>query len=311
MLEYSMSNFYKKIISKAQNLNKKIILLESDVDQRVEQAAQEIENNSIAKIILLEKSEYFTDSKLKNELATQLFELRKEKGLTLQEAQKLINDPFYLGTMMVKQGLADGLVGGSASPTPRFLKPTLQILRIKNKYASAFFFMSNEQKTFIFADCAINPDPDVQQLADIALDSANSFLNLVQETPKVAMLSYSTKGSSTSESITKVQQATDLVKQRNPNLLIDGEIQLDAALLPDTAQLKCPNSPLKGDANILIFPDLNAGNIGYKLAKIFGNLSAFGPIVQGLQKPVNDLSRSSSIQDIVGVVAITAIQSSK
>ncbi len=306
-----MSNFYKKIISKAQNLNKKIILLESDVDQRVEQAAQEIENNSIAKIILLEKSEYFTDSKLKNELATQLFELRKEKGLTLQEAQKLINDPFYLGTMMVKQGLADGLVGGSASPTPRFLKPTLQILRIKNKYASAFFFMSNEQKTFIFADCAINPDPDVQQLADIALDSANSFLNLVQETPKVAMLSYSTKGSSTSESITKVQQATDLVKQRNPNLLIDGEIQLDAALLPDTAQLKCPNSPLKGDANILIFPDLNAGNIGYKLAKIFGNLSAFGPIVQGLQKPVNDLSRSSSIQDIVGVVAITAIQSSK
>jgi phosphate acetyltransferase len=311
MLKYFMSNFYEQIISKAKLLNKKIILLESDVDNRISKAAKEIEDNSIAQVILLEKSEYFTDSKLKNELAQKLFELRQEKGLTLKKAQELINDPFYLGTMMVKENLADGLVGGSASPTPRFLKPALQILRIKNKYASGFFIMSNEQKTFIFADCAINPNPNAQNLADIALDSANSFLALVEKTPKIAMLSYSTKGSSTSESIEKIQQATTLVKQKNPNLLIDGEIQLDAALLPETAQLKCPQSPLKGDANILIFPDLNAGNIGYKLAKIFGNLSAFGPIVQGLQKPVNDLSRSSSIQDIVGVAAITAIQSSK
>jgi phosphate acetyltransferase len=306
-----MINFYQKIITKAKSLNKTIILLESNIDTRIDVATKEIRDNSIANIILLEKSEYFTDSKLKNNLAQKLFEHRQKKGLTLQAAKILIENPFYLGTMMVKENLADGLVGGSASPTPQLLRPALQILKTKNKYASGFFIMTNQQKTFIFADCAINPNPTSENLANIAIDSADSFISLIEETPKIAMLSYSTKGSSDSESIKKIQKATLLVKEKKPKLLIDGEIQLDAALLPQIAELKCPQSPLQGQANILIFPDLNAGNIGYKLAKVFGNLNAFGPIIQGLEKPVNDLSRSCDIKDIVGVVAITAIQSSK
>ena len=306
-----MKNFYQKIINKAKLLNKTIILLESDVDPRIEAATHYIQENSIANIILLEKSEYFTDSKLKNDLAQKLFEIRKEKGMSLEEAQRLINDPFYLGMMMVKENLADGLVGGSASPTPRLLKPTLQILKEKDKYASGFFIMGNEEKTFIFADCAINPDPSVEQLANIAIDSAESYIHLIEEeSPRIAMLSYSTKDSSSGPSVEKVKQATLLIKQKNPNLLIDGELQLDAALLPETSKLKCPNSPIKGNANIIIFPDLNSGNIGYKMAKIFGKLNAFGPLIQGLEKPINDLSRSCAIEDIIGVVAITAIQSS-
>ena len=220
--------------------------------------------------------------------------------------------------MMVKLGDADGFVSGASHPTSDTLKPVLQIIKGRPgvKTVSAFFIMClpdnefGEDGVFIYADCGMNENPTDEQLADIAITSSESFKELVNPNgiPKIAMLSYSTKGSAHSELTEKVVRATELAHNKAPELLVDGELQLDAAIIPEVAKMKAPDSPVAGNANILVFPDLNAGNIGYKLTQRLAHAKAFGPLCQGLDKPVNDLSRGCSAEDIAGVVAITCVQ---
>ena len=246
----------------------------------------------------------------------ELYELRKSKGMTEEQAEKLVLEPVYFGMMMVKLNEADGLVSGAAHSTSDTLRPALQILKTApgTKLVSAFFVMVvpnckyGENGTFIFADSGLNEEPDSEKLSEIAISSSKSFEQLVGTQPKVAMLSYSTYGSAHSASTEKVIEATKLVKEKEPNLLVDGELQLDAAIIPEVAEFKAKGSPLKGQANVLVFPDLGAGNIGYKLVQRLAKAEAYGPLCQGIAKPVNDLSRGCSSEDVAGVVAITAVQ---
>ena len=254
----------------------------------------------------------------KEEYKQKLYELRKNKGMTLEQAEKLLKEPIYFGMMMLKDedSKADGLVSGAAHSTANTLRPALQILKTKpgTKLVSAFFVMCvpdceyGENGTFIFGDSGLNQNPTADELSEIAISSSKSFEQLVRKEAKVAMLSYSTKGSAKSELTEKVIEATELVKEKETNLMVDGELQLDAAIVPEIAASKAPDSPLKGEANVLIFPDLDAGNIGYKLVQRLAKAEAYGPLCQGIAKPVNDLSRGCSADDIVGVVAITAVQ---
>ena len=244
------------------------------------------------------------------------YELRKAKGMDYEKAKTLIKDPVYFGMMMVKQGDCDGLVSGAIHSTADTLRPALQILKTApgTKLVSAFFLMVvpncefGENGTFVFSDCGLNSYPNEEELSEIAISSAKSFEQLVGKTPKIAMLSYSTYASAKSESTQKVINATNLVKQKAPELLVDGELQLDAAIIPEVAKSKAPGSNVAGYANTLIFPNLDAGNIGYKLTQRLAKAEAYGPLCQGIAKPVNDLSRGCSADDIVGVVAITAVQ---
>ena len=246
----------------------------------------------------------------------ELYELRKSKGMTEEQAEKLVLEPVYFGMMMVKLNEADGLVSGAAHSTSDTLRPALQILKTApgTKLVSAFFVMVvpnckyGENGTFIFADSGLNEEPDSEKLSEIAISSSKSFEQLVGTQPKVAMLSYSTYGSAHSASTEKVIEATKLVKEKEPNLLVDGELQLDAAIIPEVAEFKAKGSPLKGEANVLVFPDLGAGNIGYKLTQRLAKAEAYGPLCQGIARPVNDLSRGCSSEDVAGVVAITAVQ---
>ena len=218
--------------------------------------------------------------------------------------------------MMVKEGDADGFVSGASHPTSDTLKPALQILKTapNTKLVSAFFVMVlpdkefGEDGVFVFADCGLNEYPDADALSEIAISSAKSFKELIGAEPKVAMLSYSTYGSAKSESTEKVIRATEKVREKDKNLLVDGELQLDSAIIPEVANFKAPGSPIEGNANVLIFPDLNAGNIGYKLVQRLGKAEAYGPLCQGIATPVNDLSRGCTSNDIAGVIAITAVQ---
>ncbi len=247
-----------------------------------------------------------------------LYELRKQKGMTLEQAKQLVLDPIYYGVLLVKDDTtkASGLVSGAIHSTSDTLRPALQILKTapNTKLVSAFFVMVvpnceyGENGTFIFADSGLNENPTPEQLAEIAISSSKSFENLVGKTPKTAMLSYSTYGSAKSELTQKVIDATKILKEQKPDLLCDGELQLDAAIIPEVAKTKAPTSPLKGEANVLIFPDLNTGNIAYKLVQRLAKAEAYGPLCQGISKPVNDLSRGCSAQDIAGVIAITAVQ---
>ena len=248
--------------------------------------------------------------------AEALYEIRKAKGMTLEEAQALVADPMYYGVMMVKMGDADGLVSGAIHSTGAMLKPALQIIKAKPgmKTVSSCFLMECPDRSFghdgvmIFADCAVIPNPTAEELANIALGAADSARALADMEPKVAMLSFSTKGSAKHDLVTKVQEATQLAKQMAPELLLDGELQLDAALVEEIGRLKCPGSPVAGQANTLVFPDLGAGNIGYKLVQRLSGAEAYGPVLQGIAKPCNDLSRGCSVDDIVATVAITAVQ---
>ena len=251
-----------------------------------------------------------------DEYANTLYELRKAKGMTEEQAKKLVLEPIYFGMMMVKLNEADGLVSGAAHSTADTLRPALQILKTApgTKLVSAFFIMVvpncnyGENGTFIFADSGLNEEPDSEALSEIAISSSKSFKQLVGNEPKVAMLSYSTYGSAHSASTEKMIEATRITREKEPDLLIDGELQLDAAIIPQVAEFKAKGSPLKGKANVLVFPDLGAGNIGYKLVQRLANAEAYGPLCQGIARPVNDLSRGCSSQDIAGVVAITAVQ---
>ena len=329
-------SFIEEIKNRAKEDKKTIILPEAE-DKRVLEAASKVIKQGFAKVILLGDEEKIKEDSSKNkidldgvdiinpltsdkkeEYKRKLYELRKNKGMTLEQAEELLKEPIYFGMMMLKDenSRADGLVSGAAHSTANTLRPALQILKTKpgTKLVSAFFVMCvpdceyGENGTFIFGDSGLNQNPTADELSEIAISSSKSFEQLVRKEAKVAMLSYSTKGSAKSELTEKVIEATELVKEKETNLMVDGELQLDAAIVPEIAASKAPDSPLKGEANVLIFPDLDAGNIGYKLVQRLAKAEAYGPLCQGIAKPVNDLSRGCSADDIVGVVAITAVQ---
>lgn len=326
----------KSIVEKSKLKKSKIVLPESN-DIRVIQAANIIQQEGIAQVILIGDKEeiirlcharniYNLDENIivinpatyekYNYYVNEFYNLRKEKGMTYEMAQKLMLDNVYFGTMMVKLDEADGLVSGAVHSTSDTLRPALQIIKARPgiKTVSAFFLMETQYKEFgsngvlLFADCGLNPFPDEEQLCEIALESAKSFRDLVEDEPRVAFLSYSTKGSAKGEAIDKTVKIVNMIKNMDVDFEVDGELQLDAAIIPEVARLKAPESKVAGKANILIFPDLQSGNIGYKLAQRFGNMLAIGPITQGLNKPINDLSRGCTPKDIVGAVAITSLQ---
>ena len=328
-------SFIEDVKAKAKSKMKTIVLPEAE-DKRTLEAAEQIKKEGFAKLVLLGNKETVekdaqsygfdlsgieildpkTSPSLDDYVAT-LVELRKSKGMTEEEARKLLTESnTYFGVMMVKKGDVDGLVSGACHSTADTLRPSLQILKTKpgTKLVSAFFVMVvpdcqyGENGTFVFSDCGLNQNPTAEELAAIAESSAESFRFLVGKEPKVAMLSYSTLGSAKHDDVTKVQEATRIAKENNPDLLLEGELQLDAALVESVASLKAPGSKVAGHANTLIFPNLDAGNIGYKLVQRLAKAEAYGPMTQGIARPVNDLSRGCSAEDIVGVVAITAVQ---
>ena len=328
-------SFIEDVKVKAKSKMKTIVLPEAE-DKRTLEAAEQIKKEGFAKLVLLGNKETVekdaqsygfdlsgieildpkTSPSLDDYVAT-LVELRKSKGMTEEEARKLLTESnTYFGVMMFKKGDADGLVSGACHSTADTLRPSLQILKTKpgTKLVSAFFVMVvpdcqyGENGTFVFSACGLTQNPTAEELAAIAESSAESFRFLVGKEPKVAMLSYSTLGSAKHDDVTKVQEATRIAKENNPDLLLEGELQLDAALVESVASLKAPGSKVAGHANTLIFPNLDAGNIGYKLVQRLAKAEAYGPMTQGIARPVNDLSRGCSAEDIVGVVAITAVQ---
>ena len=326
-------SFIEEIKEKARKSMKTIVLPES-TDIRVLEAAKKITDEGFAKVVLIGNREELqkiageidlsnieiidpaTSEKTEGYVEA-FYELRKAKGMTEEKARETMNHPIYFGTMMIKMGDADGLVAGSVCSTADTLRPSLQIVKTAPgvNLVSSFFVMQvpncelGENGLFIFSDCGLNVNPNAEELAEIAISSANTWKNLFGTEPRVAMLSYSTLGSAPLVPMTeKVIEATKIVKERCPDLAVDGEMQLDAAIVPSVGSKKAPESKVAGKANILIFPDLNAGNIGYKLVERLAKAEAYGPVTQGIARPVNDLSRGCKADDIVGVVAITAVQ---
>ncbi len=326
-----------EIKNRAKQEKKTIVLPEAE-DKRILEAAVRAEAEGIANVVLvgnIEKSREvarennidissvkFVDiesSEKLSEYAEKLYELRKHKRMTIEEATKKIKDPVYYGMMMVKCEEADGLVSGAVHSTADTLRPALQIIRTREgeKLVSAFFLMEvpdceyGEKGVFIFADCGLNENPTSEELAEIAYSSSRSFERLVQKEAIIGMLSYSTHGSKESEITDKIKKATQIVNEKYPQLKADGEIQLDVAIVPEIAEMKSSGCKVGGKCNTLIFPDLNAGNIGYKLVRNLAKAEAYGPVCQGMAKPVNDLSRSCNVEDIIGVIAITALQAEK
>ena len=327
-------SFIDQIKQRAKKEIKTIVLPEA-TDERILRATEIVKNEGYAKVILVgeeekvkqiakEKQIDIGDTQIIDpaksdkidEYANILYELRKAKGMTEEQAKQLVLDPVYYGMIMVKTNEADGLVSGAAHSTADTLRPALQILKTApgTKLVSAFFVMVvpdceyGANGTFVFSDCGLNEEPNSEALSEIAISSSKSFEQLVGEEAKVAMLSYSTYGSAHSASTEKVIEATKLVKEKAPNLIVDGELQLDAAIIPEIAESKAKGSSVAGKANVLVFPDLGAGNIGYKLVQRLAKAEAYGPLCQGIAKPVNDLSRGCSAKDVAGVVAITAVQ---
>ena len=325
--------FIDEIKAKAK-VDKKTIILPESMDTRTWEAAEKILKEGLANLIILgspEEVEKYgkgydvTGATIidpatyeKTEEYLDLFvELRKKKGLTKEEARKqALSDYAYYGCLMIKAGDADGMVSGACHSTANTLRPCLQIIKTKPgcKLVSAFFLMEvpdcdlGSNGTFVFADCGLNQNPNPEELAAIAESSAESYRMLTGNEPRVAMLSHSSKGSAKHADVDKVVEATRIAKEANPDLALDGELQLDAAIVPSVGASKAPDSKVAGKANVLIFPDLDAGNIGYKLVQRLAKAEAYGPMTQGIAAPVNDLSRGCSAEDIVGVVAITAVQ---
>ena len=322
------------VLKEKAKADKKTIVLPESEDRRTYEAAAKILKEGIANIVLVGTDEgvkkhgegldltgiQVVDPATSDKTAAyidKLVELRSKKGMTPEQAKEiLLNQYLYYGVMMVKMGDADGMVSGACHSTADTLRPCLQILKTKpgTKLVSAFFLMEvpncefGENGTFVFADCGLNQDPNPEELAAIAASSAESFRSLVGAEPKVAFLSHSTKGSAKHALVDKVVEATKIAREQNPDLKLDGEMQLDAAIVPSVGEAKAPDSEVAGHANVLIFPNLDAGNIGYKLVQRLAKAEAYGPVTQGIAAPVNDLSRGCSADDIVGVVAITAVQ---
>ena len=327
-----MGTFIDGLKAKAKADLKTIVLAEGE-ELRTIQAASIVKAEGYANTVLLGNPDKINkiaseenididgikiiDPSLGNEEFAELFaELRKKKGVTIEQARETVKDPLYYGVMMVKTGQVDGMVAGAVNSSANVIRPSLQILKTApdTKIVSAFFIMNvpdceyGENGTFVFGDSGLNQDPTADELSEIAISSAASFKTLVGTEPKVAMLSYSTYGSAKHDLVTKVQEATKLAKEKAPELALDGELQLDAAIVESVGKQKAPESDVAGSANVLIFPDLNAGNIGYKLVQRLAKAEAYGPILQGIAAPVNDLSRGCTAEDIAGVVAITCVQ---
>jgi len=280
---------------------------EQEIQKRIDELGVRITNVQFVDHLCDANKEHF------EKYANEFYNLRKDKGLTIEEAREKMKDPVYYGTMMVHMGDADGLVSGAVHSTGHTVLPALQIIKSREKFhkISGAFFLKFRNEIMLFADAAVTIEPDAKDLAGIAIDSARTAKRFGLE-PKVAMLSFSTKGSANHPLVKKVREATSIAKERAkehmPGLIIEGEMQLDAAVEPWVAKIKCPDAAIKGDATVLIFPDLQAANIGYKLATFFGNAEAIGPILQGLNKPVNDLSRGCKVRDIVDITAMTVIE---
>ena len=324
----------KKLWDAAKADKKKIVLPEGD-EERTIVAAEKIQELGLALPILVGDKEVIfskakdlgvdlsgveiinpSESSRLEAYVQEFYELRKSKGMTIEKAEKIVRDPLYFGTMMVKMDDADGMVSGAVHTTGDLLRPGLQIIKTAPgvSVVSSFFIMMVPGSTYgengmlLFSDCAVNPNPNAEQLAAIAIATADTAKKLCKIDPKVAMLSFSTMGSADHEMVDKVRKATELAKELRPDLLIDGELQLDAAIVESVAKQKAPNSKVAGKANVLIFPDLQSGNIGYKLVQRFAGAEAIGPMCQGFAKPINDLSRGCNSEDIVNVVVLTAVQ---
>ena len=324
----------EKLFARAK-ANKKRIVLPESFEERTMRAADIVLRDGLAEVVLIgsreallaqanewgleniEKATIFdeaTDPK-RQVYVDLLYELRKSKGMTLEEANEKVKDPLYLAALMVKNGDADGEVAGAQNATSNVLRPALQIIKMKkgiSVVSGAFLMITpthyGDDGMLLFADCAVTPNPDAKQLAEIAIVSAATAKGLAGMMPRVAMLSFSTHGSAKNESADKMIEATRLAHELDPELVIDGELQLDAAIVPKVAAQKAPISPLRGTANVLVFPNLDAGNIGYKLTQRMSGAVALGPILQGMAAPVNDLSRGCSVEDIVKMVVITSDQ---
>lgn len=313
---------------------KRIVLPEGD-EERTLVASEKIKKENLAHLILIGDEKVIRDKAEKlnvnltgieivdpnksenlSRYVEAFYELRKNKGMTMEKADLIVRDPLYFATMMVKLDDADGMVSGAVHTTGDLLRPGLQIIKTAPgvSVVSSFFIMMVPNSVYgdsgmlLFADCAVNPNPTAEQLASIAIATADTAKAVCNVEPKVAMLSFSTMGSADHELVSKVREATEIAKELRPDLDIDGELQLDAAIVPSVASQKAPNSKVAGKANVLVFPDLQSGNIGYKLVQRFANAEAIGPVCQGFAKPINDLSRGCSSEDIVSVVALTAVQ---
>ncbi len=323
----SESRILTEIKERAKERKKTIVLPESH-DDRVLQAAEKLVKEEIVKVITLGNEEEihkradelgvgltgvriidFEKSEKLSDFANIFYNLRKHKGITIEQAREAMKRDLFFGAMMVREGMADGSVAGSTASTADVLRAAIQCVGMPEgiSIVSSFFLMVLPERVFSFADCAVVPNPDATQLADIAITTAENHRKLTNEEPIVAMLSFSTKGSAKHELVDKVVEATNIVKQKRPDLKVDGELQFDAAIISSIGQRKAPGSEVAGKANVLIFPDLNAGNIGYKITQRLGGAEAIGPIVQGLKKPLFDLSRGCSYEDIVNVSAIAAL----
>ncbi len=328
-------NLLESIIERAKADKQRIVLPEG-TEERTLRAADLILSDELADIILLGDEQSIKDlaekyglpnikkativnpkeHSKKTEYTDMLWELRKKKGMTKEQAAKLAEEPLYLSCLMIKNGDAEGEVAGALNTTGDVLRPALQIIKTVpgvNVVSGAFIMFTQtpqygDNGILLFADCAVMPNPNAEELASIAISSANTMQNLVNVKPKVAMLSFSTKGSAEHEMIDKVREATRIAKEINSKLQIDGELQADAALVPSVGVSKAPDSLIAGQANVLVFPTLESGNIGYKLVQRLGNAQAIGPVLQGMAAPVNDLSRGCSVEDIYNMVAITANQ---
>lgn len=329
-------NIIENIKNKVRKNIKTIVLPETD-DIRVLKAARIAEDEKIAKIILvgdLEKTltlasennidisgiEFIDPKNYKDTdmLVNEFYELRKNKGMTMEMAQDIVmNNYLYFGNMLVKMNIADGQVSGANHSSADTLRPALQIVKTKEntQIASSFFLMDVPNCTygnngvFLYADCGMNRNPTSEELSEIAKTSADTYKLLTDDEPVIAFLSHSTLGTSKCNDVEKVEKAVQLFKEKYPEYLADGELQFDAAIVPEVANIKAPNSKVAGHANVLVFPDLDSGNIAYKITERLAKAKAYGPVTQGLKKPVNDLSRGCNENDIVGVIAITSLQS--